>query len=595
MTFFHTRKGILISTIVLLIVMMSGLIINFELKYANKFYPHTVVAGEDVSGKTYQEVFGMVEEKAGSLEKDGFLVQVSSSTMKIPSFSPGLTPDTVVEYFKVGDYKTELAKAYRLGRHGALFERIWEQLNLAFSYNEVKFPYTLQEDAVRSLVSNSLDSILKKKNEAQFRTSNGWVEIIPDNIGETADQEEIIIGLKYSLATLGSAGITAPVKSDLPVVTTKRLEVISDFVRELAQKSQVEAKFDGFTTYISGLKLAGWITLKDEPGISIVINKEKLEAYVRANVDPYVADAPRNSRFEMRDGVLVEIVTGLPGQAVDISSFYNQLNEAISNMHLENAVPIKLSVGLITEAPRVTKDTISIYGIKDLVGTVKTSFKGGTANRIHNITTGLSKINGLLLAPGQEFSAVNAIGVVDEASGYVEELVIKADATVKEFGGGLCQIATTLFRLALNAGFPVTERVNHRYVVGYYGPGLDATIYGPHPDLKFVNDTKGYLLLQGRIVDQTLILELYGQKDGRIATVTEPIITDRIPPPPPKYIPAFDMPLGTQKCTERAIYGVTSDVTYSVTYPDGRLAIQDFHSIYQPWAQVCLVGIALNR
>jgi vancomycin resistance protein YoaR len=97
--------------------------------------------------------------------------------------------------------------------------------------------------------------------------------------------------------------------------------------------------------------------------------------------------------------------------------------------------------------------------------------------------------------------------------------------------------------------------------------------------------------LQGKIVNSRLILELYGQKDGRIASVTEPIITDRIPPPPPKYLPSYDMPLGMKKCTERAIYGMTANVVYSVTYPDGRIQKQDFESVYTPWAQVCLVGI----
>jgi vancomycin resistance protein YoaR len=202
----------------------------------------------------------------------------------------------------------------------------------------------------------------------------------------------------------------------------------------------------------------------------------------------------------MRDGILVETIAGVAGKAVDFESFYNQLNDAVSKQYVQSVFSnnqlgavagIKLDVPLITENPRVTKETISKYGIKDLVGTVETSFVGGTADRIHNIKTGLSKINGILLAPGQELSTVNAIGYVSAETGYVEELVIKGDATVKEFGGGLCQIATTLFRLALNAGLPVTERINHRYVVGYYGPGLDATIYGPHPDLRFVNDTKG--------------------------------------------------------------------------------------------------------
>ena len=117
-----------------------------------------------------------------------------------------------------------------------------------------------------------------------------------------------------------------------------------------------------------------------------------------------------------------------------------------------------------------------------------------------------SKITGILIAPGQEFSTANTIGEVTEEEGFVKEYVITGGQTVKELGGGLCQLATTLFRMALNTGLPITERVNHAYVIPYYGPGLDATVYGPHPDFRFVNDTGNYILLQGTAKNNEVIL-----------------------------------------------------------------------------------------
>ena len=603
MSFFNSRKRIVITMLVVGLVVLGALVTTFELQYRGKFFPHTIVAGEDVGGRTYAEVMDKARLTVQRLETEGFLVHIASSTIKIPAFSQGLTPDTVVEYFTLGEWQAALEKVYQQGRRGALLERIGGQLDIVLGGREIQFPYVLQETAVRSLLDRELDQVLQKKREAEFRITDGFVAIQSDVTGEAVDHEEIISALKHNLETLGATEVSVVVSHDVPDITTKRLEIISDFAEELAKKSRVSVKFENFSASISGLKLAGWLTLKNEPGTSVAINRDKLEAYVRGSVDPYVAGAAINSRFEMRDGVLVETTSGRAGRAVDINSFYEQLSDAVSNMYLQRAfgneqegavAPIKLTVPLITEAPRVTKETISAYGIRDLVGTITTSFKGSTADRIHNIKVGLATINGMLLAPGQEFSAVESIGEVTAETGYVEEFVIKGNESVKEFGGGLCQIATTLFRLALNAGLPVTERMNHKYVVGYYGPGLDATIYGPHPDFKFVNDTKGYLLLQGRIVGTSLILELYGQKDGRTATVTEPVITDRIPPPPPKYITTYELGLGVQKCTESARYGQTADVTYAVTYPDGHSNTQNFHSVYQPWAKVCLIGISLT-
>ncbi len=144
--------------------------------------------------------------------------------------------------------------------------------------------------------------------------------------------------------------------------------------------------------------------------------------------------------------------------------------------------------------------------------------------------------------------------------------------------------------MALNAGLPITERVAHRYVVSYYGPGLDATIYGPHPDVRFINDTGNYLLLQGRVEGTNLILELYGQKDNRQVSISEPVITNRIPAPPTQYIQTTDLAPGEESCSETPRAGMTTDVTYQVAYPSGKVNNQNFHSVYEPWHKICLIG-----
>ena len=80
-------------------------------------------------------------------------------------------------------------------------------------------------------------------------------------------------------------------------------------------------------------------------------------------------------------------------------------------------------------------------------------------------------------------------------AGYLPELVIKGDEIKPEIAGGLCQVGTTMFRAAMNSGLKITERQNHSLVVSYYNdlsngnPGTDATIYDPHPDFRFLNDT----------------------------------------------------------------------------------------------------------
>ena len=202
----------------------------------------------------------------------------------------------------------------------------------------------------------------------------------------------------------------------------------------------------------------------------------------------------------------------------------------------------------------------------------------------------MSKLNGILIAPGEEFSAVNYIGDITEEAGFVKEEVINGGKVQKELGGGLCQIATTLFRLALNAGLPITERMNHRYIISYYGAGLDATIYGPHPDFRFVNDTGNYLLLQGKAINNEAIFELYGKKDGRVVEISKPVVAKWIAPPPTRYVSSTSLTSGKIVCTLSPGKGAITDVTYIVSYLNGDTKETNFHSVYQPWGGVCLVG-----
>ena len=246
----------------------------------------------------------------------------------------------------------------------------------------------------------------------------------------------------------------------------------------------------------------------------------------------------------------------------------------------------------LADRSKITLDNLAEFDLAEMVGTASTSFKGSSADRIKNITIGASKVNGIIVAPGEEFSLVEAIGYVNEEEGYTQEFVIREGQSIKEFGGGLCQLATTMFRAALDAGLPITERKNHSYVVGYYGPGLDATIYGPHPDLKFVNDTQNYLVIAGRVEDDRLVFEIHGQKDGRLATISAPEITNEINPPVAKFIPTFELAPGSTHCVERGRKGLTARVNYTVTYPTGEVKEKVFNSVYVPWQEVCYLGMA---
>ncbi|MDP4000996.1 MAG: VanW family protein [bacterium] len=210
-----------------------------------------------------------------------------------------------------------------------------------------------------------------------------------------------------------------------------------------------------------------------------------------------------------------------PGQnALTVDTY--ELNQDI----LANLDPIRLSV--IISPPTVRLSETNELGINELVATGESNFTGSSRSRITNIRVGSSRYNGLILLPGEEFSFNKFLGDINAANGYTPEIVIKGTELKKEFGGGLCQVSTTVFRAAMNAGLPITERQNHSFAVQYYSPaGTDATIYTGVLDFKFKNNLASHMLIQTRIEGTKLYYDFYGTKDDRVVELEDPYTYDR--------------------------------------------------------------------
>ncbi|MEO8065512.1 MAG: VanW family protein [Candidatus Doudnabacteria bacterium] len=209
---------------------------------------------------------------------------------------------------------------------------------------------------------------------------------------------------------------------------------------------------------------------------------------------------------------------GQNGQALDLYALRDLLTSDSPLVDL----PVLISL------PKHSLGQTNDLGIKELVATGESNFKGSPSNRIHNIKIGAQKFNGVVVGAGEEFSFNKFLGDVDDKHGFLPELVIKPEGVIPEFGGGLCQVSTTTFRAAMNAGLPITARRNHSFAVQYYAPqGTDATIYPGSSDLKFTNNLASALLIRTRIEDRKLYFDFYGTKDDRSISFDGPTVYDR--------------------------------------------------------------------
>ena len=273
-------------------------------------------------------------------------------------------------------------------------------------------------------------------------------------------------------------------------------------------------------------ELRAFLTTTIEPEV----NQEAVNARFEISQDPSVPDAPTDDEVLTLAGQVQGIRVdqfAVPqrGQTLNIDKTMQQIAVALDSARIEAGLVIDIVEPDVAEA-----GDIQALGITDLLATGESDFAGSPANRIHNIGVGASRYHGLLIGPGTEFSFNQFLGPVDAEAGFKPELVIKTNVTVPEFGGGLCQVSTTAFRAAVYSGLEITQRRNHSYAVAYYGtPGFDSTIYPPYTDLRFLNNTPGYILIQTRIEGTKLFFEFWGTDDGREVTVDGPHPYNRQP------------------------------------------------------------------
>ncbi len=215
------------------------------------------------------------------------------------------------------------------------------------------------------------------------------------------------------------------------------------------------------------------------------------------------------------------------GQTLKKSESHDLLLRALRSSSSPN---IRIHLPTNVTQPKISGSDRERLGLHELVGEGHTSFSGSPKNRIYNIKRALQQFENVLIAPGEEFSFVDYLGEVDGEHGYLPELVIKNNETIPEFGGGICQVSSTVFRAAIYSGLKITERRNHAYPVRYYRPyGMDATIYIPKPDLKFINNTPGYILVQSTVNGTDLTFRFFGTRDGRAVSVDGPHILQSNP------------------------------------------------------------------
>jgi len=325
-------------------------------------------------------------------------------------------------------------------------------------------------------------------------------------------------------------------------------------------------------------------------------NKESVQTAIQT-LSQKINIPSQDALFRFSGGKVIAFKPSKNGRAVNEKELLKLIEESMPHISEGTLSTLLIPVPVETTHPTSETTEVNTFGIKELIGRGYSQFRGSIPGRIHNVALAASKLNGVLIKPGETFSFNQTLGDISAATGYQSAYIIKDGRTVMGDGGGVCQVSTTLFRAALNAGLPITERHEHSYRVHYYEDGgfkagLDATVFDPKDDLKFKNDTPSYILIQ-TITDTdnlTLTFELYGTSDGRKAEILNHQVWGATPPPPDLYQDDPTLPKGTVKQVDFAAWGAKASFQYKVVRNGETIIDQTFNSNFRPWQAVFLRG-----
>jgi vancomycin resistance protein YoaR len=329
---------------------------------------------------------------------------------------------------------------------------------------------------------------------------------------------------------------------------------------------------------------------------TIEYDRSPLMEFINGSQEKYNKQA-KNALFKFANGKVVSFRQEEKGIEIEAEQFLSDLHQ--STQSLKNKVENKsiILVSRIIE-PEITLAQANTLGIEELIAFGKSDFRHSIPERTHNIVLAASKFNGVLISKGKVFSFNETVGDISSLTGYKPAYIIKGGKTVLGDGGGVCQVSTTLFRAALNAGLPIIERVAHAYRVGYYEndskPGFDATVFAPTADLKIKNDTPAYILIQTEVDQKNHLLyfRLYGKKDGRRTEISAYQMWAATPPLPDLRQDDPTLKKGVVKQVDFAAWGAKVNYQYKVLRNGTILFEKSFFSSYRPWQAVYLVGTA---
>jgi vancomycin resistance protein YoaR len=587
----------LLGALLTFALLLLALVLGHDATFTGKVYRGVSVAGIDLSGKLLAESAALLAQRLDYpsrgriLLRDGERIWLAS-------------PAELGFYF---DAEGTALAAHSVGRRDDVFTRLVERFAAWYFGKSLSPQYLFDENTAVAYLEKIANEINLPTIEATLSLDGVTVVAAPGQIGRSLDVPLTLRSLSAQLHTLSDGEIPLVVHDLPPAILSSDAEAeqmrqilsapLTLLVPDAAQGDPGPWPFAPEVT--ARMLVIERVTDAEGGHYQISLDVESLRPVLEGLV-PSLARQRQNARFIFNDDTrLLEVIQpAVVGRALAVDATLQALaQKALAGQH---EIPLEMVYTLPDIGNEVTGEQL---GIRELVSVHTSYFYGSSAARIQNIQTASATFHGILIPPNATFSMAETMGEVSLDSGYTEALIIFNGRTVKGVGGGVCQVSTTLFRTAFFGGYPIVERHPHAYRVSYYEmradgninpdwAGLDATVFVPLVDFKFVNDRPYWLLMETyvSVSARTLTWKLYSTKDGRAVSWDTTGPQNIVPPPDPLYEENPALAAGEIKQVDWEAEGADVTVTRTVTRDGAVLFTDRIITHYQPWQAIYQYG-----
>lgn len=562
------KKVLLISIPLLLIISAISLPLIFAF---GKTGSNTQILNKDYSLLSKKEITSRLDVDFPLPENITLTTGQRQFVLKLASISARLDTDQIASNLLFRRFNQGIDKYFQ-----AFFQPKKFPLEIKYrSENLEQYLADLSTQIDQPFIPTELNMDTKTK---EINVKNGQ---IGQKVDTASLRQQIINALQYYDSQFS---LSIPLTSVGSLPSSSEIDHVKQVATSLVGKN-IELVVSDQSVFIDDQVLISWL------GFDSPCRQDRLQEYVD-NLKKSLKKDPVDAVFKFENNKVLDFQAASNGYSISDPDLSRKICTALTNLTDNSDKSSKLEVAVAIVEPKIKTADANDLGIKELLGRGVSTFKHSSAIRNFNVAKGASIINRLLVPPGETFSFVKNLGEVSLATGYKNAYIIRQGKTELDAGGGICQVSTTFFRAMLNAGLDITARQSHAYRVSYYEedmpPGYDATVFVPSPDLKFVNDTGHYVLIQNTYdgVNKKLTYEIYGTSDGRQVDISNYRQWDSTPAPPDVYIDDPTLPVGKIVQDEHRIPGLKTSFDWKVTRQGEIIHQKTFQSSYVPWAAV---------